>query len=108
MSSKIQDKLLHYELRPPEETWDKIAAALNNDHDQKISERLYGFEEEPASDVWTRIDEQIHQPAEEKISIPFYKRYRRPLRYSGAAAVLIITATVINLLISKKTESEVT
>ncbi|MFL5742960.1 MAG: hypothetical protein ACJ75B_22260 [Flavisolibacter sp.] len=107
MSIKIQDKLLHYELSPPEGTWNKIAATLDNHPDQKISEKLYGFEEEPSQGLWNQISQQLHPFAEERTSIPFYKKYHRPLRYSSAAVLLIIAATIVNLLISKKTVSEV-
>src|SRR5206468_5288644 len=81
--------------------------ALDNHPDQKISEKLYGFEEEPSQGLWNQISQQLHPSTGERTSIPFYKKYHRPLRYSGAAVLLIIAATIINLLISKKTVSEV-
>ena len=108
MSSQLQHKLLHYEIQPPEGVWNKIAASLDESISLALSEKLYQYEEEPSSKVWQNIITELDAPFREKAKgVPFYVRYRRPLKYSGAVAIFIFLAVLTSLFISKKTESEV-
>jgi hypothetical protein len=107
MSSQLQNKLLHYEVQPPEGVWHKIAASLEENVSLSLSEKLYEYEEDPPPAVWQNIITEIDStPKEEAKVVPFYIRYRRPLKYSGAVAMFIFLAVLTSLLISKKTESE--
>jgi hypothetical protein len=107
MSSQLQNKLLHYEVQPPEGVWNKIAASLEEDISLSLSEKLYQYKQDPQPSVWQNIVTQINRTIPEKIKVvPFYIRYGRPLKYSGAVAIFIFLAVVTSLLISKKTESE--
>lgn len=106
MSSQIQNKLLHYEVSPPPEAWDKIAASLNENIPGSFSEKLYQFETNPPKQVWEKIDQNLDSKKQEAKVVPFYVRYRRPLKYSSAIAIFIFAAVLVSLLISKKTESE--
>jgi hypothetical protein len=107
MSSQLQHKLLHYEVQPPEGVWNKIAASLDETISTTVSEKLYQYEEEPSPIIWQNISSQLNNSVSEKAKvIPFYVRYRRPLKYSGAVAIFIFLAVLTTLLISKKTESE--
>jgi hypothetical protein len=107
MSSQIQNKLLHYEVQPPEGAWNKIAASLDETISTAFSEKLYQYEEEPSPIIWQNISSQLNNSVSEKAKVvPFYVRYRKPLKYSGAVAIFIFLAVLTTLLISKKTESE--
>lgn len=107
MDSQIQNKLLHYEAPPPEGVWNKIATSLDENISLSLSEKLYHYEENPSGTVWQNIVSQLDTPSIEKTKVvPFYIRYRRPLKYSGAVAIFVFLAVLTSLLISKKTESE--
>jgi hypothetical protein len=107
MSSQLKNKLLHYELQPPEGVWSKIAASLDENLSVSVSEKLYHYEEEPSTKVWQSIVSELQLPDREEAKVvPFYIRYRRPLKYSGAIAIFIFLAILTSLFISKKTESE--
>ena len=108
MSNQLQHKLLYYEVPPPEGVWNKIAASLDENVSFTLSEKLYQYKEEPSTKVWQNISTQLdHSVPEQAKVVPFYIRYRRPLKYSGAVAIFISLAMVTSLFISKKTESEV-
>ena len=108
MSNQLQNKLLHYEVQPPEGVWNNIAASLGQDPSVALSDKLYGYEANPSPMVWENINARLNNSSGEKGKvIPFYVRYRRPLKYSGAVAIFIFLAVVTSLLISKKTESEI-
>jgi hypothetical protein len=105
MDNNIQNKLLDYEVPPPDGVWDKIAVGLDGHASPLFAERLYDYEQRPGVSVWEKITESI---GGQLPVIPFYRRYRRPLKYSGAAVILIILGIMSSLLISKKTVSEIT
>jgi hypothetical protein len=107
MSNQLQKRLLDYEVRPPERVWNNIATNLNEEFSPGVSEKLYQFEAIPPAKAWKNIETRLETtgPGKGKV-IPFYTRYRRPLKYSGAVAIFIFLAVVTSLLISKKTESE--
>jgi hypothetical protein len=108
MSSQLQHKLLHYEVQPPEGVWNKIAASLEEKISLSLSEKLYQYKQDPSPAVWQNIVAQLNTGTSEKTKVvPFYIRYRRPLKYSGAVAIFIFLAVLTSLFISKKTESEV-
>jgi hypothetical protein len=108
MSNQLQHKLLHYEVPPPEGVWSKIAASLEENVSLTLSEKLYQYEEEPSPIIWKNISSQLDNSVSERAKVvPFYVRYRRPLKYSGAVAIFIFLAMLTSLFLSKKTESEV-
>jgi hypothetical protein len=107
MSSQLQNKLLHYQVQPPERVWNKIAASLEEDISLSLSEKLYQYKQDPPPSVWQNIVMQISMTIPEKTKIiPFHARYGRLLKYSGAVAIFIFIAVLTSLLMSKKTESE--
>jgi len=108
MDNPIQNKLLQYEIQPPEGAWSKIAESLDESISTTLSQKLYQYEEPPLNDVWHKIAVQIEDTGNEKAKVvPFFVRYRRPLKYSGAVAIFIFFAVITSLLVSKKTESEI-
>jgi cytoskeletal protein RodZ len=104
--SQLQNKLLNYEVQPPEGVWNKIAASLDETVSVSLSEKLYHYKEEPSSKVWDKINTRLDRVKEQSKVIPLFVKYRRPLKYSGAVAIFIFLAIMTSLLISKKTESE--
>ena len=107
MSNQIQNKLLHYEVQPPEGVWNNIAASLDENHSLTLSDKLYDYEANPSPIVWENINAHLNNSINEKGKVvPFYIKYRRPLKYSSAVAIFIFLAVLTSLLISKKTESE--
>ena len=107
MSSELQNKLLQYEVSPPEKVWDNIAASLDRDIPFTVSERLYQFQQTPPHSAWTAISNNLDQPQRGAVVLPFFKRYRRSLKYAGATAAMVFLAVLVSLMVSKKTESEV-
>ena len=108
MSSQLQHKLLYYEVPAPAGVWDKIAASLDENNSLTLPEKLYRFEEEPSPLIWKNISSQLDNSVTRQARVvPFYIRFRRPLKYSGAVAIFIFVAVLTSLFISKKTESEV-
>lgn len=108
MSNELQNKFLHYEVQPPEGVWDKIAASLDDTIPLSISKKLYQFEANPPASSWQNIAAELNNTIKEKAKVvPFFTRYRRPLKYSGAVAAFIFLAVITSLFISKKTESEI-
>jgi hypothetical protein len=105
MSNQLQNKLLQYEVQPPAELWRKIAESLDEHDASSLSGKLYQYETEPSPGVWNKIEVQLDQPGSLKKSSPFYIRYRRPLKYSGAVAAMVVIAVLVSLLFSKKSES---
>lgn len=106
MNNPFQNKLLNYEGDPPSGVWNKIESSLN-DTSILQSQNLYDFEAAPPAFVWEKINEQLDKPSGEQAKVvPFFRRYRKPLKYSGAMAFFIFAAIVVSLFISKKTISE--
>ena len=107
MSSNLQNKLFHYEATPPEKVWDEVAAALDSGIDHAFTRRLQEFEATPPPSAWTRIEKQLLQTDRDTPVIPFFKKYRRPLKIVGAAAAILFLAVITSLLlVSKKSVSE--
>jgi len=107
MDSQLQNKLFNYEPQPPDEAWEKIAASLNENISLSVSEKLFQYEKEPPLAVWQNVVDGLENINTERAKVvPFYVRYRRPLKYSGAVAIFIFLAALTSLLVSKKTGSE--
>lgn len=105
--SDFRKKLTQYEVPPPDGAWDAIAAALDEPALSSLSERLLRFAPAPPPAAWDRIEAALPGKTEQAPVVPFFTRYRRPLKYSGAAAAFLVLAFLSSLLLSKKTESEI-
>ncbi|HWR33378.1 MAG TPA: hypothetical protein VN451_07630 [Chitinophagaceae bacterium] len=87
MSSRVQHKLLAYEVIPPPVIWDKITAELNTPESYQIfPSTLYNAEVTPPISTWNKI--QITLNAEREAATPVRKSYLPFLRF-GAAAIFI-------------------
>lgn len=107
MSNQIQHKLSDYEVPPPAKAWDEIEAALDNGVNTSVAERLFNFEQKPPQTTWKNISKRLGTFSKQKGKvIPFFERYRKPLKYSTAIAAIVVIAILTSLLISKQTVSE--
>jgi hypothetical protein len=93
MSSDIQRKLLDFEVRPPEGSWNKILAVLDEEMPD-FPQKLYAYEEKPADSVWIEVEARLDEKVEAKV-IPFFSRYNKAIRYAGIAAAMIIAISTI-------------
>ncbi len=104
MSNQLQNKLFHYEVNPPETTWDKINSSMN----EEITgmDKLYNFEQEPSSIVWSKLSNQLDGDTSGSKVYSFFKRYHKSLRYLGAASIIGILAIAIALFVNKDAVSD--
>ncbi|HLG41395.1 MAG TPA: hypothetical protein VI461_17075, partial [Chitinophagaceae bacterium] len=120
--SSLQNKLYNYEQSPPENAWDKIAAALDQNG---FASKLYNYEQAPPEKIWKNIadaldESHIHEEfpsrlynaeavppvstwekiagtldAESPAAIQIPKRNFPVLRYVAAAMVIGFVAFVV-------------
>src|SRR5690349_18267170 len=103
MSSQIQHKLMHYEVQPPPKVWTEIEAALDEAIPVALGEKLFAYEAQPEAGNWEKISTSLDQALKTPVkNLSFFTRYRRPLKYAGATAAMVVIATITSLLISKK------
>ena len=76
--------LYDFEAAPPNDTWEKISRELDSDV-PAIREALYEYAEAPPQDIWSRIEVQLEDP---KV-VPLFRRYRKPIAYTAAAAAVL-------------------
>lgn len=107
MESSIQNKLNNYEPVPPDGVWNRINAALDENEEHLLADRILNYAPAPPSGNWEKISRLLDVNKVPGVVLPFYKKYRKPLKYTGAAAVIAFLAILTSLLISKKTISEV-
>jgi hypothetical protein len=111
MSNQIQNKLSAFQVKPPDEVWNKIAEALDTDADYILSKKLFNYQQTPSAQAWDNIKtrlEKINNKVDPARVVPFFKRYRIPLKYTAAAASFIFVAVLVSLMVSKKSVSETT
>lgn len=104
MSNEFQNKLLNYEVKPPETAWDKISLSLNDEIPHRS--KLYNFEQEPSPLVWDKLTPQLDRDVSSQKHLPFFKRYHKPVRYLSAASIIAVVAITIALLINKDAVSD--
>src|SRR5690349_18941393 len=99
--SSLQNKLNNYEVTPPAQVWDKVAAALDEsllDHD--FPSKLYEIQAAPPASAWNNISASLSQhgniPIEEAKVVPMRKKATTFIRY--AAAVLLIGVVAAGVL----------
>lgn len=102
MDDRLKYKLTRFEASPPKDAWDNISKALDND--QTFSERLYQYAETPPADNWNAIYKELNDEVAPAKVVPFSIRFKKPIRYAAAAAVIGIILTVSTLLL-KRTEA---
>lgn len=108
MSTVLQNKLLRYEMPPPEGNWEAIAARLNNEfssQDLQTSQKIESIELPPPTAIWQNItaalDEKTTvQPSAKIVSLNWK-------RWAVAAAITGIVGVVAWLYMSQKPAIEI-
>jgi len=89
--SSLQNKLKNYEVVPPAQAWDKIAAALDETTETpQYPSALYNMELAPPAAAWANINAELD--ATDTRVVPLRKRTSFFYRYAVAAAIVIIAA----------------
>lgn len=107
MSVNVQNKLLHYEMPPPEGAWEKIALRLDTEFDlaeAKISNKLSDAVLEPPADVWQNIKTTLDKEQEQPKVIPF--KWKRLAAAAVVIGILITTAVYYKSFQSSTTTDE--
>lgn len=106
MSSNYAHKLQSFEALPPAGAWDRIAEVLDAGAAPQVADKLFFYEQAPPKGTWEKIEAAL--PAGEGKVISIFERLRRPIRYAGATAALVVIGLLTSLLLSKRTESGTT
>ncbi len=104
MSNRLQNKLSHYEVSPPESVWNNISSSL--DEEITGTDKLYNFEEMPSPFVWNKLANHLDDDLSGNKVIPFFKRYHKPLRFISAAAIIAVVAITVTLFVNKDALSD--
>ncbi len=76
--SSLQDKMYNHEVTPPANTWDKIAASLDESEiENEFPTRLYSHEVSPPANTWDKITAALDDSP--RISNPF-------IQYGGSSS----------------------
>lgn len=102
MNNDLPNRLFQYEATPPEGVWEKIAASL--DEDESYPHRLAIYEAEPPLIVWEKLDASLNEAAAPAKVVPFFVRYKNPLRYVAAASIIAVTLVTLTLTL-RQTEA---
>lgn len=87
MSTGLQNKILNYEVIPPERIWEKIAVALDESElASKFPSKLYEAEAIPPVSAWKNIAASLD--AENEFAKPKYSRIYPILKYAAAAVII--------------------
>jgi hypothetical protein len=90
MSSKLQHKLYNHEVPPPPDSWEKIAAALDESHlSDAFPARLYHFETAPPAGLWEKIEAAL-SPAQQ----PEYPKKNKTYYYLRLAAAAVLAGFI--------------
>src|SRR5258705_7023221 len=91
MSSSMQNKILNYEVTPPNGVWEKIANALDESElAHEFPSKLYGAEVVPPVSAWNKIADSLD--ADHEAIIPKRRRISPLLKYAAAAVVIGLLA----------------
>ncbi|HKB45835.1 MAG TPA: hypothetical protein VKC90_15670 [Chitinophagaceae bacterium] len=106
MSERLQNKMYDYEVTPPANLWEKIAAEL--DESELIHEfplKLYEIEITPPGAAWSKIKTSLNT---EEVESPKRKKVFPIFRYAAAAAIIgLIAFGSMQLLKGKSSGKEI-
>jgi hypothetical protein len=89
--SSLQNKLYNYEQTPPANTWEKIAAALDESHiSDEFPSKLYNAEVIPPATAWEKIANALE--TEHASPLPMRRKSYSFFRYAAAAVVIGLAA----------------
>lgn len=85
--SGLQNKMYNYEVTPPANSWEKIAAALDEESvHNKFPSKLYNMEVSPPASAWEAISTSLYETDEKVVPI----RRKAPMFFRYAAAAILI------------------
>ncbi len=87
-------ELYHYEVTPPQGSWERINFELDNDI-SGLRNNLKDFEETPPAAVWTAVTDELDGVAEIK-TLPWYSKPSRWVAAASIAAILVFAAWLLN------------
>lgn len=99
MSSGLQKKLHQIEVTPPLGLWDKIASEL--DASTSYAQRLFEYQAQPPTETWAKVEAALEPTTVPAPVVPFFKRYKTPLRYIAAASFIAVTLVTATLLLRR-------
>jgi hypothetical protein len=105
MSNEFQNRLANYEAKPSDKVWPAILNALDEQQDTS-AEKLFNYEEKPDPLIWDKIALKLNDSGTGKV-VPFYTKYKKVLKYSFAAAVMIAAVAFISFLFSDNEDSPI-
>lgn len=92
--SSFHDKMYNHEVTPPTDTWDRIAAALDESSLQhNFPQRLYNMEMAPPAGAWASISNSL--TSETGRNVAPVKRLFPVIRYAAAALLVGAVAFAI-------------
>ena len=84
--------MINYEVTPPANSWEKIAAALDDAHSQdQFPSRLYNMEIMPPATAWEEIETSLDNPTDASVIAPV-RRLSPFFRYAAAAVLIGVVA----------------
>jgi len=93
--SSLQNRMYNYEAMPPANSWDRIAAALDEaSSPNEFPAKLYDMEVEPPAMIWTAITDSLNEETDEKV-IQMKRRTLVFFRYAAAAFIIGVVALSI-------------
>lgn len=99
MSNDLRNKMLQWECKPPESTWDKVVTSLDADEEYALSRKLSSFQSQPPAHVWEHIEAGLNKREPGRL-LSLYQQHKRVFQYTGAAAVLIFLAVITSLIVT--------
>lgn len=105
--SSLRDKLYNYEQTPPENTWEKIAAALDESNlTDEFPSKLYSAEVTPPASAWDKIAGSLDK--EHGVVIPMRNKSFVLFRYAAAVVIIgLITFGIFKWTDSSKNQPEI-
>jgi hypothetical protein len=92
--SSLKHKMTNYEVVPPAQAWDNIAASLDeSESGQSFPSRLHDMQVNPPAAAWINIENEL--TGAEAPVIPLKKRSNPFVRYAAAAIVIGILAVAV-------------
>jgi hypothetical protein len=106
MSERLQNKMYDYEVTPPANLWEKIAAELDESElAHEFPSKLYEIEITPPAAAWSKIKASLNA---EEVESPKGKKVFPIFRYAVAAAIIgLIAFGSMQLLKSKSSDKEI-
>ena len=106
MSERLQNKMYDYEVTPPADLWEKIAAELDESElAHEFPSKLYDIEITPPAAAWSKIETSLNA---EDVESPQRKKLFPVLRYAAAAVIIgLVALGSMQLLKGKSTNKDI-